>query len=56
MKKVMPIKINWINVESQEGELHLQSAFNIIFSLARQNLLVNKSKNEVLTDKYNKVT
>lgn len=42
MKKVMPIKVEIVSAGSPQSELHLQSAYNIIFSLARENIFRKK--------------
>lgn len=55
MNKVMPIEIDYQVVESSEGEHQLQSAYNIIFLIARDNLLRKGFEPKDLTDKYIKV-
>jgi len=39
MRKVKPIKINWIYANSPESEERVQRAYDRIFTIARANLL-----------------
>lgn len=43
MKKIMPLKINFVYVGSPDSERRLRQAYNRIFTIAKQSLL-EKSK------------
>lgn len=46
MKRIMPMKIRFVLVESPDSKKRLQTAYNRIFVVAKQNLVNKAQKRE----------
>lgn len=47
MKRVMPVKANWIYVDAPESQQRLQTAYDRIFILARQSLVKKREMRHI---------
>ena len=44
MRRIMPMKIKFVPLEDPDGKKRLQTAYNRIFAIARQNILERRNK------------